>query len=63
MATWLKGKLESLGVGIDSPPPEVPSLILGRINGIEGSTTTVLVYGHYDVQPVSGSFQVEYYTR
>jgi len=51
MDAWLKEKLHSLGVSIDSPPSEVPSLVLGRIKGIEGSTKTVLVYGHYDVQP------------
>ena len=63
MATWLKGKLQLFGVDIDTSPSEVPSLVLGRIKGIEGSTKTVLVYGHYDVQPVSGYFQVEFYTR
>lgn len=56
MATWLKGKLQLFGVDIDTSPSEVPSLVLGRIKGIEGSTKTVLVYGHYDVQPVSGFF-------
>jgi acetylornithine deacetylase/succinyl-diaminopimelate desuccinylase-like protein len=63
MDAWLKEKLHSLGVSIDSPPSEVPSLVLGRIKGIEGSTKTVLVYGHYDVQPVSGYFRVQFYTR
>lgn len=63
MDAWLKGKLQSLGVSIDTPPSEVPSLVLGRISGVEGSTKTVLVYSHYDVQPVSGYFQVEFYTR
>ncbi|KAN0084531.1 hypothetical protein V8E55_008035 [Tylopilus felleus] len=54
MQTWLTDELKSLGVSIDASPAEVPSLVLGRINGVEGSTKTVLVYGHYDVQPVSG---------
>jgi len=51
MQTWLADKLKSHGVTIDPSPTEVPSLVLGRINGVEGSTKTVLVYCHYDVQP------------
>lgn len=56
MQTWLTDELKSLGVSIDVSPDEVPSLVLGRINGVGGSTKTVLVYGHYDVQPVSDVF-------
>lgn len=53
MQDWLVDKLQSRGVQIDQSPPEVPSLVLGRIDGVEGSTKTILVYSHYDVQPVS----------
>lgn len=65
MGNWLEKQLHDLGVEtklIDlnkivqpAPTPELPNLVLGRIDGAPGNNLkTVLVYGHYDVQPVSG---------
>lgn len=63
MAHFLKGELQSLGffdiqlkeLGIQPPPVSDPSLklppiVLGRF-GNDPAKKTVLVYGHYDVQP------------
>lgn len=62
MAHWLDAQLKSLGVetklvdlgrhemnGEDLP---LPPAILGRI-GNDPAKKTVLIYGHFDVQPVS----------
>jgi acetylornithine deacetylase/succinyl-diaminopimelate desuccinylase-like protein len=64
MGIWLEKQLCLLGVDtklVDlnkivqpAPTPELPNLVLGRIDGPHGNNLkTVLVYGHYDVQPVS----------
>ena len=40
----------------------LPNLVLGKIDGAPGNNLkTVLVYGHYDVQPVSGLSDQSYY--
>lgn len=44
--------LVSLGPQVDSDELQLPPVIVGRI-GADLSKKTVLVYGHYDVQPVS----------
>ena len=62
MSMWLDGELRDLGAttkpvdlgkhvmdGVELP---LPPAILGRI-GDDPKKKTVLVYGHYDVQPVS----------
>ena len=64
MSKWLKDQLEDLGVTTNSVDLgqqtggtlELPPIILGRI-GDDSTKKTVLVYGHYDVQPVSAQFQ------
>ena len=56
-ATWLKKWLKSIGAeaelvlpkGAPDPATSVP-VVCGELKGGEGATT-VLVYGHYDVQP------------
>ena len=56
-ATWLKEWLKSIGAEAELVLPEgapgqsasVP-VVFGELKGAEGATT-VLVYGHYDVQP------------
>lgn len=62
MGSWLDNQLKKYGVTtravplgqqkIDDRVLEYPPVILGRI-GNDPSKKTVLVYGHYDVQPVS----------
>jgi len=65
MGDWLENQLRDYGVDtrqvdlntiVDPvPTPELPNLVLGKIDGAPGNNLkTVLVYGHYDVQPVSG---------
>ena len=57
-ATWLKKWLKSIGASAELLLPqsegETPSLhvpvVYGELKGQEGATT-VLLYGHYDVQP------------
>ena len=62
MGNWLGDRLKDYGVDttlVDLnkivSTPELPNLVLGKIDGASGNNLkTVLVYGHYDVQPVSG---------
>jgi len=64
MGSWLQGQLDTLGVEtklvdlgkhvMDGQELQLPPAILGRI-GNDPKKKTVLVYGHYDVQPVSPS--------
>ncbi|KAJ2983433.1 hypothetical protein NUW54_g10637 [Trametes sanguinea] len=64
MGTWLNNQLQSLGVTtkladvgkhvVDGQELPLPPIILGRI-GDDPSKKTVLVYGHYDVQPAEKS--------
>ena len=62
MGNWLKDQLDQYGVDtklVDLSKivsiPDLPNLVLGKIDGPSGKNLkTVLVYGHYDVQPVSG---------
>ena len=61
MSAWLDGQLKGLGVTtklvdlgkhvMDGQELPLPPAILGRI-GDDPKKKTVLVYGHYDVQPV-----------
>ncbi len=61
MSAWLDGQLKSLGVTtklvdlgkhvMDGQELPLPPAILGRI-GDDPKKKIVLVYGHYDVQPV-----------
>ena len=62
MSAWLDGQLKELGVTtklvdlgkhvMDGQELPLPPAILGRI-GEDPKKKTVLIYGHYDVQPVS----------
>ncbi len=63
MGDWLESQLQSLKVSTqrvdlgvqegqpDDEPLRLPPVILGRV-GEDPAKRTVLVYGHYDVQPV-----------
>ena len=61
MATFLNGHLKNVGVEtelidlghheIEGKQLPLPPAILGRI-GTDPNKKTVLIYGHYDVQPV-----------
>lgn len=64
MGCWLKKQLDDLGVSTQrvdlglqdgqsegEEPLQLPYVILGRV-GEDPAKRTVLVYGHYDVQPV-----------
>lgn len=63
MAHWLDGHLKALGVTtqlvdlgkhvMDGQELQLPPAILGKV-GNDPKKKTVLVYGHFDVQPVSG---------
>ncbi|KAK6329772.1 Cys-Gly metallodipeptidase [Orbilia brochopaga] len=57
MAEWLKSELEALGASVSfylpgeqSPGLDLPPILLGRY-GSDPAKRTILVYGHYDVQP------------
>lgn len=50
-ATWLKTWLKSIGAEAELVTEDfAPPVVVGELKGDEGATT-VLVYGHYDVQP------------
>ena len=56
-ATWLREWLKSIGAEAELVLPQAPTgsatsvpVVFGELKGAEGATT-VLVYGHYDVQP------------
>ncbi len=50
-ATWLKTWLKSIGAEAELVTEGfAPPVVVGELKGDEGATT-VLVYGHYDVQP------------
>jgi len=62
MANWLNEQLKQLGVDtklvdlgrhtMDGEDLALPPAILGRI-GNDSNKKTVLIYGHFDVQPVN----------
>lgn len=64
MGNWLEQQLRDFGVDtkqvdlnklFPTSQNPLPNLVLGKIDGAPGNNLkTVLVYGHYDVQPVSG---------
>lgn len=61
MAAWLENELKTLGVStksvdlgteeLDGRTLKLPPAILGRI-GDDSKKKTILIYGHFDVQPV-----------
>jgi Cys-Gly metallodipeptidase DUG1 len=62
MGHWLEKQLQALGVTtvlkdlgqqtLQGQRLDLPPAILGKL-GDDPKKTTVLIYGHYDVQPVS----------
>ena len=60
MASWVQAELQKYGVKTDAVPlgkqggqtNHLPPAIVGRI-GEDPKKQTILIYGHYDVQPVS----------
>ena len=52
-AEWICGFLRKLGftVGLERKSADLPALVVGE-RPADGDVRTVLVYGHYDVQPV-----------
>ncbi|KAJ9097379.1 hypothetical protein QFC19_006849 [Naganishia cerealis] len=64
MAEWLSDKLQSLGVKVEKRPLgkqilegqelDLPPALLGEL-GNDPNKKTVLIYGHFDVQPASMS--------
>ena len=67
MADWVKAELEKFGVKTDAIPLgkqqiegqtlDLPPAIVGRI-GEDPKKKTILIYGHFDVQPVRIQFVV-----
>jgi acetylornithine deacetylase/succinyl-diaminopimelate desuccinylase-like protein len=51
-AEWVKGKLEDLGMAAEIIPTAGHPIVYGELMDAGPSAPTVLVYGHYDVQPV-----------
>ncbi|KAG7535894.1 hypothetical protein FFLO_03640 [Filobasidium floriforme] len=64
MADWLKAELESLGATVEKRPLgkqmldgvelDLPPALLGQL-GTDPKKRTVLIYGHFDVQPAEKS--------
>lgn len=59
MADWLETELKALGIHVERRYPgedplnrslQLPPILLGRY-GNDPNKRTILVYGHYDVQP------------
>jgi acetylornithine deacetylase/succinyl-diaminopimelate desuccinylase-like protein len=51
-ADWLKGKLGDLGMAAEVIPTKGHPVVYGELMDAGADAPTVLVYGHYDVQPV-----------
>jgi acetylornithine deacetylase/succinyl-diaminopimelate desuccinylase-like protein len=51
-ADWLKGELEALGMQAEVIPTAGHPIVYGELTEAGAAAPTVLVYGHYDVQPV-----------
>lgn len=62
MAAWLESQMKSLGIEVESrknplgkqhgTDMDLPPILLGSY-GADATKKTILVYGHYDVQPAS----------
>ncbi len=51
-AEWVKGKLGDLGMTAEVIPTKGHPIVYGELMDAGAKAPTVLVYGHYDVQPV-----------
>jgi len=51
-AEWLAGSLRSIGLKASIHPTKGHPIVVGEWRGAPAGAQTVLVYGHYDVQPV-----------
>jgi acetylornithine deacetylase/succinyl-diaminopimelate desuccinylase-like protein len=51
-AEWVKGKLSDLGMAAEVIPTKGHPVVYGELMDAGAKAPTVLVYGHYDVQPV-----------
>lgn len=51
-ADWLRGKLSELGMASEVIPTEGHPVVYGELAEAGEEAPTLLVYGHYDVQPV-----------
>lgn len=51
-ADWLTAKLAEVGMSAEAIPTEGHPIVYGEALGAGADAPTVLVYGHYDVQPV-----------
>ncbi|MEO7962901.1 MAG: dipeptidase [Gemmatimonadaceae bacterium] len=50
-ANWLRDQLEAAGLEASVHPTEGHPVVLGEWRGAGAGAQTILVYGHYDVQP------------
>jgi len=51
-AEWLRKKLSSLGMTVEVVPTQGHPVVYGELAEAGDAAPTLLVYGHYDVQPV-----------
>ncbi|MES1245314.1 MAG: dipeptidase [Acidobacteriota bacterium] len=50
-ADWVAASLRSAGLGAEVHPTDGHPIVLGEWRGAPAGSPTVLIYGHYDVQP------------
>lgn len=52
-AEWVAASLRSAGLSAGIHPTDGHPIVLGEWRGAPAGSPTVLVYGHYDVQPAA----------